>query len=179
MNKGQYVRLFLGSGTSKVIGAAKNMTLHIAAQTEESTTKDDGDDGSVAWKVFDITGRSYDISGSGLVLSDASGDTNAHNLASLLNAMTGDTIPWSICTVSGPQNRTVDTQIASGTVIIKQIKAEAPNRQNTTYSYQLTGVGGITVNSATVARPSNPLFEDEEETTTGEDETTTEDTTTT
>ena len=48
-----------------VIAAAKQMALHGSAQTEDSSTKDTTGDALE----YEVTGQSYDITGSGLVLT--------------------------------------------------------------------------------------------------------------
>ena len=67
MKKGQYIRLLLATTTdpTTVIAAAKTMALHGSAATEDSSTKDTTGD----YIENEVTGLSYDISGSGLVLT--------------------------------------------------------------------------------------------------------------
>jgi lipopolysaccharide export system protein LptA len=67
MQKGQYIRLLLSTAANptKVIAAAKQMALHGSAQTEDSSTKDTTGDALE----YEVTGQSYDITGSGLVLT--------------------------------------------------------------------------------------------------------------
>ena len=68
MNRGQYIRLLLSTtaNPATVIAAAKQMSLHLSAQTEESSTKDTTGDA----EEYEVVGQSYEITGSGLVLTD-------------------------------------------------------------------------------------------------------------
>ena len=61
MRRGQYYRLFLAAAAnpSKVIAAAKTMSFHGSAQTEESSTKDTTGDALE----YEVVGQTYDISG--------------------------------------------------------------------------------------------------------------------
>jgi hypothetical protein len=59
--------------------------------------------------------------------------------------MLGDTLLyWRICLMEGTNNRTVVAEIASGQAKLTQWSAQAPNKQNVTYNYTLTGFGAIT-----------------------------------
>ena len=65
MDKGQHLRLVIMGGTtqnpvSNYIGLATDLTLHLSATTEDSTTKDTTDT-TGQWTEFDVTGRSGDI----------------------------------------------------------------------------------------------------------------------
>ena len=151
--KGQNVRLFLSSdltmeAATYVIAAAKNLTLHVACQTEQSSTKDtDGD-----WTVMEVTGISFDITSEALVRS---GDTitsqvEAHGLADLEgNFVDGvDTVvSFKIANVDGANNRTAGTTIMSGSVTITSLTINAPSRANATYSVVLSGYGPYTAGS--------------------------------
>ena len=68
--RGQFVRLFLGNDNSavpvKVIGAARQLSLHVALAMENSTSKDTEGD----WENQQPTGISFDISSTALTRSD-------------------------------------------------------------------------------------------------------------
>ena len=143
MKKGQYLRLLLSTtaNPTTVIAAAKTMQLHGSATTEESSTKDTtGDD-----LEYEVTALSYDISGSGLVLTTNDPlNTGANSANDVLN-MLGDTpLYWRICLMEGTNNRTVVAEVASGQAKLTQWSAQAQNKQNVTFNYQLTGFGAIT-----------------------------------
>lgn len=148
MTKGQYIRLFLGSDNTtapaKVIGAAKQLTLHISCTVEVATTKDTVGD----WDVQEVTEISYDISSNALVRS---GDTitslvDANGLSDLETIYeAGNPVKWQIANVSGANNRTKGAIICSGSCIVSQLSINAPNRQTADYTATLNGVGQIVV----------------------------------
>lgn len=146
MKKGQYLRLLLSTtaNPTTVIAAAKTMSLHGSATTEESSTKDTtGDD-----LEYEVTALSYDISGSGLVLStDDPLNTGANSANDVLN-MLGDTpLYWRICLMEGTKNRTVVAEVAHGQAKLTQWSAQAQNKQNVSFNYTLNGYGAITPGS--------------------------------
>lgn len=148
MTKGQYIRLFLGSDNTtapaKVIGAAKQLTLHISCTVEVATTKDTVGD----WDVQEVTEISYDISSNALVRS---GETitsavDANGLSDLETIYeAGNPVKWQIANVSGANNRTKGAIICSGSCIVSQLSINAPNRQSADYTATLNGVGQIVV----------------------------------
>lgn len=142
--KGQYVRLFLGSDNtaapSKVIAAAKQLSLHVSMTLEDATTKDtDGD-----WQAQEPTGLSYDISTTALIRS---GDTITSSVAAQslpdIEEIYEASLPvkWLIAPVSGANQRTKGTTIVSGSVVLTQLTLNGPNRQNADYSASLSGFG--------------------------------------
>lgn len=150
MNKGQYYRLFLfaGTATPKAIAAAKDMTLHLSAQTEESSTKDTTGD----TLEYEVVGQSYEITGSALVLTDSdvfitggTGVNPANGVNDLLTKIGDIELSWIIALCEGANNRTVTTPLFSGTCKLTNLQINAQNKQNATYSYTLTGFGEIEV----------------------------------
>lgn len=144
MEKGQYIRLLLASTATptKVIAAAKEMSLHLSAQTEESSTKDTTGDAME----YDVTGQSYDITGSALVLTDDDTLlTGANGLNDMLSQLSDTPLYWRIAYVSGTNNRTVGTVIAQGQCKLTQLQLNGQNKQNATYSFTLNGYGAIEV----------------------------------
>lgn len=142
--KGQYVRLFLGSDNtatpSKVIAAAKQLSLHVSMTLEDATTKDtDGD-----WQAQEPTGLAYDISTTALIRS---GDTITSSVAAQSLPDIEDIyeaslpVKWLIAPVSGANQRTKGTTIVSGSVVLTQLTLNGPNRQNADYSASLSGFG--------------------------------------
>ena len=95
MQKGQYIRLLLSvaANPSTVVAAAKQMALHGSAQTEDSSTKDTtGSD-----LEYEVTGQSYDITGSGLVLTPNDADlTGAVSLNDFENWIKDQLLNWRI-----------------------------------------------------------------------------------
>ena len=146
--KGQFVRLFLSSDNTtapaKVIAAAKTLSLHVSMTLEDATTKDTTGN----WQIQEPTGLNYDISTSALVRG---GDTITsgvlgQDLASIEEIYEdGTPVKWQIANVSGDNQRTKGSVIASGSCLLTQLSIQAQNRQNATYQATLTGYGPYTV----------------------------------
>lgn len=153
--KGQFVRLFLASATdassaapTKVIAAAKQLSLHVSVTLEQSTTKDTVGD----FIVQEPTGISYDISTTALVRSGETISSSVSNLGQALDDIediyeAGKPVRWQIANVSGDNNRVKGTVIASGSALLTSLSISAPNRQDATYTAQLTGYGAYNVGS--------------------------------
>lgn len=148
--KGQFVRLFLSSDNtaapSKVIAAAKTLSLHVSLSLEDATTKDT--DGT--WQIQEPTGLSYDISTSALVRGNdtITSQVTAQDLASIEEIYeAGTPVKWQIANVSGDNQRTKGTVIASGSCLLTQLSIQAQNRSNATYQATLNGYGAYTVGS--------------------------------
>ena len=144
MQKGQYIRLLVSvaANPSTVVAAAKQMALHGSAQTEDSTTKDTtGTD-----LEYEVTGQSYDITGSGLVLTpNDTLLTGAVGLNDFENWIKDQLLNWKICVMSGTNNRTVEEVICQGQCKCTNLKMDAQNQQVATYNYTLNGYGAISV----------------------------------
>ena len=142
MQKGQYVRLLLSiaANPSTVVAAAKQMALHGSAQTEDSSTKDTTGDALE----YEVTGQSYDITGSGLVLTpNDTLLTGGLGLNDFEGWVKDQLLYWRICVMEGTNNRTVVEEIAHGQGKLTNLQISAPNKQNTTYNYTLNGYGAI------------------------------------
>lgn len=153
--KGQFVRLFLASATdtastapSKVIAAAKQLTLHTSLTLESKTTKDTTGN----YDLQEPTGLSYDISTTALVRTSDSETITSTVLGQELNDIeaiyeAAKPVRWQIANVSGANQRIKGTIIASGQALVTSLAISAPNRQDTTYTTQLAGFGPYTVGS--------------------------------
>ena len=146
--KGQTVRLFLGSDNTaapaKVIGGAKQLSLHVSVSLENATTKDTTGD----WEVQEPVGISYDITSNALVSSGEtiSSTVQAQGLSELETIYAaGNPVKWQIANVSGDNNRTKGTVICSGSCIIQTLTINAQNKQSATYTTQLQGYGELAV----------------------------------
>ena len=147
--KGQYVRLFLGSDLSvptppKVIGAAKQLSLHVSVQMENASTKDTTGD----WEIQEPVGISYDITSNALVSSGEtiSSGVPANTLSDIEDMYeSGSLVRWQIASVSGNNNRTKGNSLVYGTAIVASLQINAQNRQSATYNIQLTGYGDYNV----------------------------------
>lgn len=144
--KGQFVRLFLSdtSNPALVIAGAKTLSLHTSLSLEDATSKDTPG----TWQVQEPTGYTYDISTNALV---SSGETitssvDGQTLASLMEYYeASDILYWQIANVSGDNQRTKGSVIASGQCRITSLAINAANRQVATYDTQLSGYGDYTV----------------------------------
>lgn len=140
--KGQNLRITIGG---KYIAFATTCTVHVAAQLEESSTKDSTN----GWQQQDATGLSWDVSTDALysVDADASG-INGVDALDLILAQQPVTIEFT--QASGEKNRVAPTGavVYSGQAIVNDISVTAANRANTTYSLQASGNGALTKSSA-------------------------------
>lgn len=152
MDRGQYIRLLLASTATptKVIAAAKNLSLHGSAATEDSSTKDTTGNSLE----YEVTGLSYEITGSALVLTD--NDTLASGVNTLSEFITrfGSSMYWRIAQVGGSNNRTIGTVIAQGTAIITNLQVQSQVKQNVNYSFTLKGKGLMALPTTTTETES-------------------------
>ena len=90
--------------TGKVVALSTDLTLHLSATTENSTTKDTTDtDGN--YNEYDVTQRSGDIQFGALV--GVGTDTGGKSLADFLNAVNDTPINWKIVFVSGTNRKLI------------------------------------------------------------------------
>ena len=130
--KGQNIRLFIGD---KCIAAATSCTLHIAANLEDSSTKDSTGD----WQEQECTGKSWDFSGEMVVVDADTGGVTALDAAE----MVGKTVTAKFSLTNGAQNRVESKAWYEGEAIINDWSLSAQNRQNATVSVQGQGVGEL------------------------------------
>ncbi|MBR2556099.1 MAG: hypothetical protein IKK92_10625 [Prevotella sp.] len=146
--KGQFVRLFLSSDNttapSKVIAAARQLSLHVSMSVENSTTKDTEDN----WQVQEPTALNYDISTSALVRGNdtITSAVTAQDLASIEDIYeAGTPVKWQIANVSGDNQRTKGSVIVSGSCLIQTLTINAENRAAATYQANMVGYGEYVV----------------------------------
>lgn len=145
MIKGQNIRLLLsatGVGDFNPLAAAKDLTVHFSAQTEDGSTKDV----SGNWMDYDIASLSYDISSSCLVLTDddALGElSDAKVLDDFINQFDDRLVDWRLQYMSGTNNRVEGPIIMSGQAKITKLDINAQNGQKASYSVSLNGYGPI------------------------------------
>jgi hypothetical protein len=145
MDKGQHLRLvFVESNTNKVIALSTEMTLHLSAQTEDSTTKDTTDTNG-DWNEYDVTQRSGDISFGALI--GVGTDAGGKSFADMINQVSDAVVNWKVVMVSGANNRVVGKTVCSGQGKLTNLQASAQNRQKATYSGTLNIYGPVTVGS--------------------------------
>ena len=150
MTKGQFIRLFLSDDNSAVpvyvIAGAKQLTLHVSCNVESASTKDTDSD----FEINEVTGINYDIRTSALVRSGDEITTlvEGEDLDDIETIyQNGTPVRWQIANVSGDNNRTKGSIIASGSALITNLTINSPNRQVATYDAQFVGVGDYTVGS--------------------------------
>lgn len=146
--KGQFVRLFLSDDNSNtptnVIAAAKTLSFHVSMTLEDATTKDTPGN----WQIQEPTALNYDITTSALVRGNdtITSAVGAQALADIEDIYEdGTPVKWQIANVSGDNQRTKGSILASGSCLLTQLSIQAQNRQNATYQATLTGYGPYTV----------------------------------
>ena len=145
MDKGQHLRLvFVESNTNRVVALATEMTLHLSAQTEDSTTKDTTDTNG-SWNEYDVTQRSGDIQFGALI--GVGTDAGAKTFADMINQVSDTLIDWKVVMVSGANNRVVGKEVCHGKGKLTNLQASAQNRQKATYSGTLNIYGAVSVGS--------------------------------
>ena len=138
-DKGQHLRLLIMEGTpatGRVVALSTDLTLHLSATTENSSTKDTTDTNG-NYNEYDVTQRSGDIQFGALV--GVGTDTGGKSFDDFLNKVDDSLINWKIVYVSGTNNRTPGKTLCSGQGKLVNVSATAQNRQKTTYT------GGINI----------------------------------
>lgn len=146
--KGQNVRLMLSSDNtaapSAVIAAARSLSLHVSLTLESAKTKDTTGD----WDVQEPTELAYDISTGALVRSGEpiTSQVAGKELADIETIyQNGTPVKWQIANVGGDNNRTVNSVIVSGSLIVQQLTLNGPVGQVADYTAQMQGWGEYTV----------------------------------
>jgi hypothetical protein len=138
-DKGQHLRLLIMEGqpaTGKVVALSTDLTLHLSAATENSTTKDTTDTNG-NYNEYDVTQRSGDIQFGALV--GVGTDAGGKSFADFLDAVNDSLITWKIMFVSGTNNRVPGKTLCYGQGKLVNVNATGQNRQKATYT------GGINI----------------------------------
>lgn len=128
--------------SAKVIALATEMTLHLSAQTEDSTTKDTTDTNG-DWNEYDVTQRSGDIQFGALV--GVGTDAGGKSFADMINQVSDTIVNWKVVMTSGANNRVVGKTVCSGQGKLTNLQASSQNRQNATYRGTLNIYGPVAV----------------------------------
>lgn len=152
MDKGQHLRLVIEDDSTtpshlSFVAFATELTLHLSAQAEDSTTKDSTDTTGL-WNEYDVTGRSGDISFSSLVAVDTSQDSvssNSFYLSDFIDMVSDAEVNWKLVFVSGNHNRTIGKTVCYGKGKLTNLQVSAQNRQKTTYNGTLNLYGAVSV----------------------------------
>ena len=137
--------VFSPSSHDFFVALALDMTLHLSAQTEDSTTKDSSDS-TGNWNEYDVTQRSGDIQFNAILATgtdDAAGES--YTIDDFIDMVSDNLLSWKIVMVSGDNNRTVGKTVCSGQGKLSSLQISAQNRQKGTFSGTLNIYGQVTV----------------------------------
>ena len=142
--KGQNLRVLVGttSGQEKCIAMATSCQFHVAAEVQDSSTKDDSGD----WQKNEVVGLSWDAQTDSLVTLNSDSDTTGEYPVDLFSAMINKTkLKLVFDVTNGTQNRVKTTSALkkSGECFITDISITAANRQNSTLSVKFVGSGAL------------------------------------
>lgn len=134
--KGQNLRLKLGN---KFIAGAQSCQIHVAAQLEESSSKDNTGD----WQEQEVTGKSWDGQTDALVMVDSDDAGAVTGLDALDLVGTKVLVSYEQC--SGAKNREAVSsgEKRYGYAIVNDVTVTAANKSNSTYTVQFQGVGAL------------------------------------
>ena len=136
--KGQNLRVMVGG---KCIAMATSCTFHVAAQMEDSSTKDDTGN----WQSQEVTGLSWDASTDSLVTLTDNGSNGElpQDIFTAMIAMTPVTLTFD--TTAGTNNRVAQNSALkkSGQAYISDISITAANRADGTITVQFQGTGAL------------------------------------
>jgi hypothetical protein len=125
----------------KCIAMATSCTFHVAAQMEDSSTKDDTGN----WQSQEVTGLSWDASTDSLVTLTDNGSNGElpQDIFTAMIAMTPVTLTFD--TTAGTNNRVAQNGALkkSGQAYISDISITAANRANSTMTVQFQGNGAL------------------------------------
>ena len=125
----------------KCIAMATSCTFHVAAQMEDSSTKDD----TGSWQSQEVTGLSWDASTDSLVTLTDNGSNGElpQDIFTAMIAMTPVTLTFD--TTAGTNNRVAQNGALkkSGQAYISDISITAANRANSTMTVQFQGNGAL------------------------------------
>lgn len=132
--KGQNLRFTLGG---KYIAGSTSCTIHVAAETGDSSTKDS----TGAWSEVECVGKSWDGSAEALVLT---ADTAAVYGTDAIDLI-GTTVGVVFQETKGDKNRVAETSGIqyTGKAMITDVSITAANKQNVTMSVSFQGVGAL------------------------------------
>ena len=140
--KGQNLRILLGG---KCVAFATSCTVHVSLNLEESSTKDSTNN----FTEQTPTGISWDMSCDALYSVDA--DATGVNAISALDKVLAQTkVTVQFEQTTGDKNRVAVSggAVYSGYAWVNDISINAANRQNTSYTIQLTGDGQLAKTTA-------------------------------
>lgn len=125
--KGQKLRIMVDGA---VVALATNCQVHLAAQMEDASTKDDADPD---WQTQEVVGRSWDMA------TDALFSISHKSLMTTLVSGTAVEVEFNYETDDGGSG------ICSGSAYVTDISINSPNRQNATFTAQFQGNGPLNI----------------------------------
>lgn len=140
--KGQNLRLLVGG---KCVAFATSCTVHVSLNLEESSTKDSTNN----FTEQTPTGISWDMSCDALYSVDAD-PTGVNGIDALDKVLAQTKVQVQFEQTTGEKNRVAVTggAVYSGDAWVNDISINAANRQNTSYTIQLTGDGALAKSTA-------------------------------
>lgn len=136
--KGQNLRVLIkgSTGDFQCVAVATSCQFHIAANLEDTSTKDD----TGAWSSQEVVSKAWDASVDALVsvVTDTTGK-NFDDMAALI----GEEVSLQFAVTNGDKNRTASDVMYQGKAILNDLSVTAANKQNSTYTAQFTGVGEL------------------------------------
>lgn len=136
--KGQNLRIKIGG---KFVAYATSCTVHVSTTLEDSSTKDTTNN----FTSQELTGLSWDVS-CDAIYSVAADQTGVNGIDALDLVLAQQKVEVEFVQASGTNNRTPESGAAkyTGNAWVNDISINAPNRQNVSYTIQLTGDGELT-----------------------------------
>ena len=140
--KGQNLRLLIGG---KCVAFATSCTVHVSLNLEESSTKDSTNN----FTEQSPTGISWDMSCDALYSVDADA-TGVNAISALDTVLAQQKVQVQFEQTQGEKNRVAVSggAVYSGYAWVNDISINAANRQNTSYTIQLTGDGELAKTTA-------------------------------
>ena len=140
--KGQNLRLLIGG---KCVAFATSCTVHASLNLEESSTKDSTNN----YTEQTPTGISWDMSCDALYSVDTDA-TGVNGINALDMVLAQQRVQVQFEQTQGEKNRVAVSggAVYSGYAWVNDISINAANRQNTSYTIQLTGDGELTKTTA-------------------------------
>ena len=140
--KGQNLRILLGG---KCVAFSTSCTVHVSLNLEESSTKDSTNN----FTEQTPTGISWDMSCDALYSVDADA-TGVNAISALDTVLAQQKVQVQFEQTQGEKNRVAVSggAVYSGYAWVNDISINAANRQNTSYTIQLTGDGQLAKTTA-------------------------------
>ena len=140
--KGQNLRVLIGG---KCVAFATSCTVHVSLNLEESSTKDSTNN----FTEQTPTGISWDMSCDALYSVDADA-TCVNAISALDTVLAQQKVQVQFEQTQGEKNRVAVSggAVYSGYAWVNDISINAANRQNTSYTIQLTGDGQLAKTTA-------------------------------